>query len=53
MARNNQVNISFKENMRDIELYVFLKEQGEKYGVSSYIKLLIEKDMEQKKKEQK
>jgi len=40
--------VSFKENIRDLELYNYVLEQKETLGISTYIKLLIEKDMKEK-----
>lgn len=45
-----KINISFKENIRDIEIYTFLNETiKEEIGISSYIKQLVYKDMESRK----
>lgn len=40
--------ISFKENLRDLALYNYLLEQKDTLGISTYVKLLIEKDMKEK-----
>lgn len=40
--------ISFKENLRDLALYNYLLEQKDTLGISTYVKLLIEKDMREK-----
>ena len=40
--------VSFKKNIRDLELYNYVLEQKETLGISTYIKLLIEKDMKEK-----
>lgn len=40
--------VSFKENIRDLALYNYVLEQKESLGISTYIKLLIEKDMKEK-----
>ena len=40
--------ISFKENLRDLALYNYLLEQKDTLGISSYVNLLIEKDMKEK-----
>ncbi|WP_018590853.1 hypothetical protein [Terrisporobacter glycolicus] len=45
-----KVTISFKENYRDLTLYNYLLEDiKNQYGISSYVKNLIEKDMETRK----
>lgn len=37
--------ISFKENVRDLEMYNFLEEEiQETLGISTYLKMLIAKD---------
>lgn len=37
--------LSFKENVRDLQIYNFLNEEiQDTIGISTYIKLLIEKD---------
>lgn len=40
--------VSFKETLRDITLYNFIQEQKDTLGVSTYIKMLVEKDMREK-----
>lgn len=40
--------VSFKENIRDLALYNYILEQKETLGISTYIKLLVEKDMKEK-----
>ncbi|WP_419727449.1 hypothetical protein [Terrisporobacter petrolearius] len=52
MSKNQsiKVTISFKENYRDLTLYNYLLEDiKNQYGISSYVKNLIEKDMEIRK----
>ena len=42
--------LSFKENVRDLELYNFLiNEIKDSIGISTYIKMLIAEDMKNKK----
>ena len=41
-----KLQVSFKENISDIELYNFILEKGKIMGISSYIKTLVAKDME-------
>lgn len=43
--------VSYKENFRDIKIYTFIEENiKDTLGISSYIKMLVEKDMEQREK---
>ena len=44
-----KLQVSFKENMRDLEIYNFLLEEikGE-VGISVYIKMLIAEDMKKR-----
>lgn len=42
-------HISFKNNIREDELLKYCDEKAEKFGLSTYIKLLIEKDMKEEK----
>lgn len=47
MARKQSLKhqVSFKENVRDLSMYNFLDEEiKETLGISTYIKMLIEKD---------
>ena len=42
--------LSFKENVRDLEIYNFLIEEiKDSIGISSYIKMLIDEDMKKRK----
>lgn len=41
--------ISYKNNKRDDKLLKYTDEQAEIYGLSAYIKRLIEKDMKENK----
>ena len=41
-------HISFKNNQKEDELLKHCDKQSEKYGLSTYIKLLIQKDKEEK-----
>ena len=42
--------LSFKENVRDLEIYNFLIEEiKNSIGISSYIKMLIDEDMKKRK----
>lgn len=41
-----KLQLSFKENVRDLDLYNFLNDEiKETLGISTYIKLLIENDV--------
>ena len=40
--------ISFKENVRDLTIYNYLLEMKDTLGISTYVKMLIEKDMKEK-----
>ncbi|CEN81012.1 Uncharacterised protein [[Clostridium] sordellii] len=40
--------ISFKENVRDLTIYNYLLEIKDTLGISTYVKMLIEKDMKEK-----
>lgn len=48
--KGNRYQISFKENLQELELMNFMLEQSELIGISSYIKMLIKKDMQEKNK---
>lgn len=44
-----KLSISFKENLRDLEIYNFLNEViKDEIGISTYIKMLISEDMKKK-----
>lgn len=41
-----KLQLSFKENIRDLEIYNFLiNEIKDTLGISTYVKMLIEEDM--------
>nr|WP_195365947.1 hypothetical protein [[Eubacterium] tenue] len=40
--------ISFKETVRDLAIYNYLLEIKDTLGISTYVKMLIEKDMREK-----
>ena len=51
MTKKNQslkLPVSFKENIRELALYNYVLEQKDTLGISTYIKLLVEKDMKEK-----
>ena len=46
-----KLQVSFKENIRDLEIYNFLLEEiKEEIGISVYIKMLIAEDMKERNK---
>lgn len=47
--KGNRFQISFKENIQELELMNFMLEQSELIGISTYIKMLINEDMRKKK----
>ncbi|MGL5714161.1 MAG: hypothetical protein ACRCXT_08565 [Paraclostridium sp.] len=47
--KGNRYQISFKENVVELELMNFMLEESELLGISTYIKMLIRRDMEEKK----
>lgn len=47
--KGNRFQISFKENLQELELMNFMLEQSELIGISTYIKMLIRDDMAKKK----
>ncbi|MFR3558322.1 MAG: hypothetical protein ACLTUN_07265 [Paraclostridium sordellii] len=49
--KGNRFQISFKENIQEIELMEHMLKQAEIMGISTYIKMLIRKDLEQRKHE--
>ena len=51
--KGNRFQISFKENVQEIEIMNFMIEQSELIGISTYIKMLIKNDMNKKKEKQK
>ena len=51
--KGNRFNISFKENVYDVELMVYMQEKAKIMGLSSYIKMLIKEDMERNKEKNK
>ena len=47
--KGNRFQISFKENLQELELMNFMLEQSELIGISTYIKMLIKDDMSKKR----
>ena len=44
-----KLSISFKENLRDLEIYNFLNEViKDEIGISTYIKMLISEDLKKR-----
>ena len=50
---DRRINLSFKNTPYEIELYNFVKENGNIMGDSAYLKTLIEKAMTENKKNKK
>lgn len=48
--KSNKFQFSFKDNKHEVALMEFFKERTGQYGMSNYIKRLIEKDMEENNK---
>ena len=48
--KGNRFQISFKENMQEIELMNHMLKKSSIIGISSYIKTLIAEDMKKEKK---
>ena len=48
--KGDRYQISFKENLQELELMNFMLQEAELIGISSYIKMLIKKDMQEKNK---
>lgn len=44
--KGNRFQISFKENIQEIEIMNYMLKKAEIMGISTYIKMLIKKDME-------
>lgn len=44
-----RLQISFKENVNDLEIYNYILEKSETIGISSYIKSLVKSEMEKEK----
>ncbi|WP_158534783.1 hypothetical protein [Romboutsia maritimum] len=44
-----KLQVSFKENISDIEIYNYILEKGKIMGISSYIKILVAEDMKKNK----
>ena len=48
-----KLQVSFKENMRDLEIYNYLLEEIKcEVGISVYIKMLIAEDMKKRNKKE-
>ncbi|GKZ04092.1 hypothetical protein ANS017_26630 [Paraclostridium bifermentans] len=47
--KGNRFQISFKENIQEIEIMNYMLKKAEIMGISTYIKMLIKKDMESNK----
>lgn len=49
MDKQKRMNITFRDNQKEKELYTWIKEQGEVGGVSNYVKRVLLKEMEKMK----
>lgn len=47
--KGNRFQISFKENIQEIEIMNYMLKKAEIMGISTYVKMLIQKDMESNK----
>ena len=47
--KGNRYQISFKDNIQELELMDHMLKQSEIIGISTYIKMLIRKDLEEYK----
>lgn len=47
--KGNKFQISFKENIQELELMNYMLGKAEIMGISTYIKMLIKSDMEKNK----
>nr|WP_302966989.1 hypothetical protein [uncultured Romboutsia sp.] len=47
--KGNRYQISFKDNIQELELMDHMLKQSEIMGISTYIKMLIRKDLEEYK----
>ncbi|MDB8791707.1 hypothetical protein PN398_13310 [Romboutsia sp. 1001216sp1] len=47
--KGNRYQISFKENIQELELMDHMLKQSEIMGISAYVKMLIRKDLEEYK----
>ena len=43
-----KIQVSFKENIQDLEIYNHILDQSKVMGISSYIKMLISEDMKKR-----
>lgn len=47
--KGNRFQISFKENIQELELMDHMLKQSEIMGISTYLKMLIKKDLDEYK----
>lgn len=47
--KGNRYQISFKENIQELELMNYMLEKSKIMGISTYIKMLISEDMKKSK----
>lgn len=50
-TKGNRYQISFKETLEELELMNYMLDQSKIIGISAYLKTLIMKDKNEKKKE--
>lgn len=48
--KGNRFQISFKETIQEIELMDHMLKQAEIMGISTYLKMLIKKDLDESRK---
>ena len=48
-----RINLSFKNNEHEVDMYNFVKEKGSIIGDSAYLKILIDKAMREEKESNK
>lgn len=48
--KGNRFQISFKENIEELELLNFMLEESKLLGISTYVKILISEDKKKKEK---
>ena len=48
--KGNRYQISFKENIQELEIMNYMLEKSKIMGISTYIKMLISEDMKKNKK---
>ncbi|MDK2587518.1 hypothetical protein QOZ83_16895 [Romboutsia sedimentorum] len=49
--KGNKYQISFKENIQELELMNYMLDKAQIMGISTYVKMLIKKDMDESRGE--